>query len=405
MYAIAFSNIMSFAGKYMQKLLSLSICGRLTSAICVAVAAIAFAPHISLCREVMESSPAQKQGVASSVFRREVVVTDVRSDDRFVLLICAADGAVVSVNGQEIGRINMPEGTIDASTHAIQIPKDSGLYERIRLPADLIHAGKNTIEADVHSAAEGSPLACDLELKTLPTLMAQPAPDEAAKKVLELFRKTNYLPAGMLIPDGYVDGGHSMHLNAADHATSGREILIVDRPLDLELEKEIAHAKSLANLEPLERAHQLSLYVDQLLTPPGGRKALGDTVNEFQSEFENQPVCIGDVVDQCHAGVCRHRSLLYKVLADEAGLKTALVRGNYFHSGKGDPHAWNELLLDDGRRFLVDSTQHPKDKFQEITSAEVTTASVASHYVKLDNSPYYESSTDSSPNKDVHTIK
>jgi hypothetical protein len=229
-------------------------------------------------------------------------------------------------------------------------------------------------------------------VKTLPTLQAQPAPDEGAKKVLEEFRRDSYIPAGTLIPDGYIDGGHGMRLDAEDHARSGREILLVDRPLDPELEKDLAFARTLTALPPLKRAHKLALYVDQLSTPPGGRNVLGDTVTQLETEFKNQLLCIGDVLDQCHAGVCRHRSLLFKILADEAGLKTALVRGNYFHAGKGDAHAWNEILLDEGRRFLVDSTLHPKDEFPEITSPEVTSATIARHYVKLDNTPYYKSS-------------
>jgi hypothetical protein len=271
-------------------------------------------------------------------------------------------------------------------------PSIAGLYYRIRVPAEVIHPGRNVIDADVHSSvANGSTISCDLELKTLPALQTQPPMDAAAKKVLEEFRKDSYIPAGTMIPDGYIDGGHAMRLDASDHATSGREILVVDRPVDPELEKDLAYARSLKGQDPVKLAHQLSLYVDRLTTPPGGMKVLGDTVVNIQNEFRNQPLCIGDVVEQCQAGVCRHRSLLFKLLADEAGLKVALVRGNYFHSGRGDAHAWNELVLDDGRRFLVDTTQHPKDEFPEITTPQVTSASVAKHYVKLDNTPYYKS--------------
>jgi transglutaminase-like putative cysteine protease len=122
---------------------------------------------------------------------------------------------------------------------------------------------------------------------------------------------------------------------------------------------------------------------------------LGETVENIQHEFTNQPLRIGDLIDQCHAGVCRHRSLLFKLLADEAGLQCALVRGNYvhLHVGGSDPHAWNELRLDDGRRFLIDTTLRPKSKFPEITSPQVTPLDVAKRYVKVDNKPFYESAT------------
>jgi hypothetical protein len=68
-----------------------------------------------------------------------------------------------------------------------------------------------------------------------------------------------------------------------------------------------------------------------------------------------------------------------------------LARGNYMHlhAGGSGPHAWNELQLDDGRRFLIDTTLHPKSDFPEITTPEVTNPEVAKRYVKVDGTPYY----------------
>jgi hypothetical protein len=355
----------------------------LAVAICAGMAGTAWG------REVMDVGPGQRDG--SGPFHRAFDGGQVTPRDRLVLLVSVTGGAVVSVNGHEVGRVNLPAGPVDAKAVAEPVsPKDKGMFYRFRLPADVVKAGPNEIDADVHPAeGDAGPAECQLEVKTLPTLLEQPPVDDAAKRVLELFRHTSYLPAGMAIPDGYIDGGHGMRLDAADQARSSREILVVDRPADPELQVNLTYARTLVGLPPMERAHKLSLYVDALYTPPAGRAVLGDTVTQIQDEFKNQPLCIGDVVDQCHAGVCRHRSLLFKLLADEAGLKTALVRGNYFHAGKGDPHAWNEIVMTDGRRYLVDVTQHPNDEFWEITSPAVTPATVVKHYVKLDNTPYY----------------
>src|SRR6185295_8137875 len=98
------------------------------------------------------------------------------------------------------------------------------------------------------------------------------------------------------------------------------------------------------------------------------------TTEQLQIEFADKPLLIGDWVDQSHAGVCRHRALLFKILADEAGLRSALVRGNYaVHLGQpGFAHAWNEVVLSDGRRRLVDVMHNGgKSKFPEVTSLEV----------------------------------
>jgi hypothetical protein len=361
-----------------------------TVVLTIALACLAWAGAAS-GRTVMDSKPARLAPAVSGVVHRQFDAGTVTPAERLVLLVEADDGVVVSVNGHEVGRFNVPAGPVGPQTLAERAAdKDRGIYYRVRLPADVLRPGENTVDAEVHSATDGgSALACDLEVKTLPTLRTQPDADDAAKRVLELFRKTSYLPAGTLIPDGYVDGGHGMRLDGSDHATSSREILVVDRPADPELQHELAYARTLRGLPPLDRAHKLSVYVDQLSTPPAGRKVLDDTVTFCEHEFKNKPLCIGDFIDQCHAGVCRHRSLLFKLLGDEAGLRTALVRGNYFHAGHGDPHAWNEVVLDDGRRYLIDSTQRPNEAPWEITTPAVTPATVVHHYVKLDDTPYY----------------
>jgi hypothetical protein len=345
----------------------------------------------------MESRPDQQDSAVSGRFRREFDATGLKSDESLVILVCAGDGAVVSVNGHEVGRTHMPPGPVDAKELAqvIEGEKAKGLVVRFRVPPGIVHPDtKNVVEADVHSAsASGTRLTCDLAIKTLPVAYPLPPPGLEAKKVLEVFRKDNYIGPDTQIPDGYIDGGRHMALDAQDHATSGREILLVDRPHDPELKRDLEYARSLSSLTPMERARRLSLYIDEISTPPGGRELLGETITNLEREFANEPLRIGDVIEQCHAGVCRHRSLLFKLLADEAGLQSALVRGNYvhLHAGGADPHAWNELRLDDGRRFLVDATLHPNSEFPEITSPQVTPLEVAKRYVKVDKTPYYES--------------
>ena len=340
------------------------------------------------------SSPA-----VSARFRREFDSTGLQSGERLVILVAATDGEIIYLNGREVGRINMPSGTVDAKTPALA-PADERkklLFTRLPVPPDAVRpGGMNVIEADVHSATPaGSRLYFDLALKTLPADQPLAPPSEAAKQVLETFRKSNYIPAGTAIPDGYVDGGRHTVLDAKDHATSGREILVVDRAHDPELAKDLEYARTLRNLPPLDRARKLSVYVESEMTPPGGMTMLDPIMKELEHDYMNKPLHIGDVCDQYRAGVCRHRSLFFKVLGDEAGLKVALVRGNYahLHAGGSGAHAWNELQLDDGRRFLVDTTLHPRSDFPEITNPAVTSTEVARRYAKPDGTPYYGTTT------------
>ncbi len=359
----------------------------------LACAALLASTSVSLqARILVESHPDQKDA-PSGLFRREFDASGIKGDEHLVLLVAASDGAVISLNGKEVGRVNMPSGALDAHAQALAADaKKQGLFVRLKVPDGSLKPGAmNVLEADVRSAA-GPHVACDLVLKTLPGSEPAPPPVGEARRVLEEFRRDNYIPPGTRLPDGYFDGGRHMKLDAADHATSGREILMVDRPHDPELTKELAYARTLREMPPLERARKLCLFVADMSTPPGGLKVLEPTVTELEHEFVNKPLRIGDMVDQSHAGVCRHRSLLFKLLADEAGLKTALVRGNYvhLHAGGSGPHAWNEIQLEDGRRYLVDSMLHPKDPFPEITSPGVTSLEVSRRYVKEDKTPFYK---------------
>src|SRR4029453_17816678 len=90
-----------------------------------------------------------------------------------------------------------------------------------------------------------------------------------------------------------------------------------------------ARSREVTSLPPLQRVQRLAEHIDQATTPPGGDRGVGKTIQKITREFANKTLLIGDVLDQCQAGVCRHRALLFKILGDDAGLKTSLVRGNY----------------------------------------------------------------------------
>jgi hypothetical protein len=68
------------------------------------------------------------------------------------------DGAVVYVNGVEVARDNLPAGAVDGSTRAAS--NRSGAAESeihsFAIPPSLVHAGTNTIAAEVHQDAPSS---------------------------------------------------------------------------------------------------------------------------------------------------------------------------------------------------------------------------------------------------------
>ena len=67
------------------------------------------------------------------------------------------DGAVVYLNGAEIGRFYMPAGIIDYKTPALgDVPGDSNNYEFLDLPAIQLREGRNVFAVEVHQSRPGS---------------------------------------------------------------------------------------------------------------------------------------------------------------------------------------------------------------------------------------------------------
>jgi hypothetical protein len=325
-------------------------------------------------------------------FRLEFDAPELRPGEGLIILLCVDDGAVVYLNGRELGRTNMPDGPVTQATMALRTiaEDDEGFYQRFHIPADALRAGaKNLLAIEVHNiSANSSDLYFDLALKTFP---AEAKPDVVADaaQVVRTYRAKHYVGPDLKIPDGYIDGGRRMEVDSAGHAASGREILSVDRARDVELGDDLAFARAaeLRALPELERVQRLAEWIDRETTPYAGLRLVERSTDELEKDFEGKAILIGDWLDQCHAGVCRHRSLLFKILADEAGLKAALVRGNFMQKNKrrGFAHAWNEVFLSDGRHLLVDVMHNGGNA----TFRDVTDSYVIEHYHKVDDSPWY----------------
>jgi hypothetical protein len=338
--------------------------------------------------------PADHGGSPSvALFRKSFTLPKLEKGARVVVSLCVDDGAVLFVNGRELKRLNLPEGPLKPETKAVRQLSDSeeGFYTRWTIPNDVLKPeGGNLIAAEVHQAGErSSDLFFDLAVRTVTPRGENPKADAAALAVIDAYYKGQHVAPGMTIPDGYIDGGRNMKFDAEGRATSNREIIVVDRARDLELKKhlEFARAPQHQQLTPRERAVRIAKYVDEIATPVGGPQWTEPAITQLTDEFTNQPVLMGEILDQCQAGVCRHRALLFKILADEAGLKAALRRGNLQlrRSPKGYPHAWNEVYLEDGGRLLVD-TSYRAGKWD---FPDVKTPSVVEQYRRLDDSPLY----------------
>ncbi|MCP4782025.1 MAG: hypothetical protein GY903_05760 [Fuerstiella sp.] len=285
-------------------------------------------------------------------------------------MLCVDDGAVVYLNGKEVVRHNMVAGAVTNGTlasHTVAGP-DELQYHRFDVAAAKFRQGRNIFSVELHQAyPESSDIRFDLALRIYgPTNKPGPVTLSAtAQNVSAMYLQQHYVPPRISLPDGFADGGRSTKLGDGNQLISHREVIVVNRTRDPELRLHLAFAGSLEvlNMQPLLRAQRIARYVDKLMTPSDGRHFSLLSSMLMDAEYESLGMLIGDATVVFDGSVCRHRSLLFKLMADEAGLDVALVRGNLGNgTGQAMPHAWNELHLDDGRKLIVD-VMNPQPRY------------------------------------------
>ncbi|QDT57320.1 hypothetical protein Pan44_53880 [Caulifigura coniformis] len=322
----------------------------------------------------------------TTYFRRQFEIPKSAPLQTLLCVMCVDDGAVVYLNGQELIRQNLAPGPMTGRTTAqrrIDGPQE-GVYQRFLVPAHTLSPGVNELAVEVHQIdASSSDLFLDLMLKGYAE-NEQPKPavvPDAARDVTQAYHANHYVAPATTIPDGYSDGGRRMAVDDRGNVRSDREVIVVDRTRDPVMRKHLDFARSdhLAGLPPMQRARYLALYVDIQCSPAVGRREHAlSSVALLEGEYSNLEMLLGRSVA---SGVCRHRALLFKVLADEAGLSVALVRGNL---AGGIGHAWNELVLEDGQRFIVDC-MNPRGGFDFPS----TTDAASRQYLTVDSKPFY----------------
>jgi len=124
-----------------------------------------------------------RSGHITYYFRHTFFVTDPNEQNNLLLRLLRDDGAVVYINGTEVVRSNMPEGTITSSTlasHTVSGTEEEIFHEFI-ISASYLSAGNNVIAVEVHQRSiESSDISFDLSLE----FTSQNPP---------VFRKTPYL--------------------------------------------------------------------------------------------------------------------------------------------------------------------------------------------------------------------
>ena len=186
------------------------------------------------------------------------------------------------------------------------------------------------------------------------------------------------------IVDGYKDGGRNAYFDENGHITSSREIIVVDRAKDIALQNMIKEVKAkTSGMSPKRKAAFIQKYVYEKC----GKQNLQKGNRKIWSEKnKNKEILLGDIVNENPpVAVCRHRSLLSKILGDEVGLHIELQRGNFADGYVSGGHAWNVVKFEDGTSAIYDAMHN---KTSNITKGHVE--DYAKYYSDVNNGKLYD---------------
>lgn len=187
-----------------------------------------------------------------------------------------------------------------------------------------------------------------------------------------LYLRRGYLDFDEKMPDGFYDGGRqTTFVIEGDkmNPESSREIVVLSQDLDPALKMISAKAKEfIGKVGDLEtKIKMLAMFVSNKF---GGSQFYNDKEFDLVKVCEKEIEALTDAKSKTrymqlgylNHGVCRHRSLLFKYLADRLDIPSRLVRGDY-----GSAHAWNVVKLAD-KYYVVDVMHDPTQIFEENSS-------------------------------------
>jgi hypothetical protein len=99
-------------------------------------------------------NPARK--FVTAYFRKNVSLTETAAIQSATIRIKRDDGAIVYVNGNEVGRTSMPGGNVNYLTLANNASDDGRNFYTLNLPLSFLEEGDNLIAVEVHQASRNS---------------------------------------------------------------------------------------------------------------------------------------------------------------------------------------------------------------------------------------------------------
>ncbi|MBD5402427.1 hypothetical protein HDR58_06460 [bacterium] len=173
-----------------------------------------------------------------------------------------------------------------------------------------------------------------------------------AAELSEEYLRTNYLSENQKIIDGFRDaGGGASFDNFGKVLYAKREVITIDKELDVYLQNAINYVKQ--NTVQMSEKKKLKFIYNLMLDISGDAQKAVERSELLGNRAAGEERLLGKIFEH-GAAVCRHKALMFKILADEVGIKTRILRGNMMDFGGVGRHVWNEVKLKDGRKILID---------------------------------------------------
>ena len=182
------------------------------------------------------------------------------------------------------------------------------------------------------------------------------------------------------IINGFRDAGRNAQFTKfGDIITSEREIITIDREYDDYLSNIINYIKK--NTQGLSEKEKVRSIYNIILEISEDTYKSTNKSDKFAKLARGREVMLGKIFEH-NAVCCRHKGLMFKILCDEIGINSSIVRGNMIDMYGFGGHVWNEVKLSSGKKLLID-TQNKK--IIDITKPNPKVAT----YFDVDNNPLY----------------
>ena len=112
-----------------------------------------FSSGIQILPEDSGESTSIKIGKSVYYFRLAFTVDAIGEEQTLQLQHLVDDGAVIYLNGEEITRVNLPDGVINSSTRATDLIENPTWSAAMVIPSDRLRIGENVIAAEVHQSS------------------------------------------------------------------------------------------------------------------------------------------------------------------------------------------------------------------------------------------------------------